>query len=369
METVGRKQFAKMLAERVWEHRFPLQGMFELTPVCNLDCKMCYVHLPEDQAKQRMLTGDQWIALMDEAISAGMLYALLTGGEALTHPDFWRIYDHLKRKGIRIQLKSNGVLLRGETLERLAAMPPDPLDISLYGCNAESYRAVTGQDVFDRVTENIRAARDAGLHVRLMVTPSRAMMPWVEETLRFAKGFGLPVFVNGLLISPRKETGRDMNDFGLSAEESIEIQRKGREILKTDTVLMDEEPIMDTEREEPFPAVGLPCPAGQSQFAVRWYGGMAPCIGFPPNLMESDSRQLGFRTAWEKISMESEKYAIPEDCQECSLNTKCHYCPAFHGEQAIQHQCDKEFCKYAHLREISLKEEINNGRTEREKRV
>ena len=351
MDTVGRKQFARMLAERVWEHRFPLQGMFELTPICNLDCKMCYVHLPEDQAKQRMLTGDQWIALMDEAISAGMLYALLTGGEALTHPDFWQIYDHLKRKGIRIQLKSNGVLLRGETLERLAAMPPDPLDISLYGCNAESYRAVTGQDVFDRVTENIRAVRDAGLHVRLMVTPSRAMMPWVEETLRFAKGFGLPVFVNGLLLPPRKETGKDIDDYGLTVEEYWDIQRKSQQILKVDPVFMDEEPIMKINRE-PFSEKGLRCIAGRFLFVVRWKGQMLPCMGFSEGLMEMDTAPNGFAAAWKKIGEEVDAYEIPKDCLECDLNNVCHYCPSVHGEEAIHHQCNKDFCRYNHMHDI-----------------
>lgn len=351
METVGRKQFAKMLAERVWEHRFPLQGMFELTPVCNLDCKMCYVHLPEDQAKQRMLTGDQWIALMDEAISAGMLYALLTGGEALTHPDFWRIYDHLKHKGIRIQLKSNGVLLRGETLERLAAMPPDPLDISLYGCNAESYRAVTGQDVFDRVTENIRAARDAGLHVRLMVTPSRAMMPWVEETLRFAKGFGLPVYVNGALTQARKETGRDIEDYGLTIEENWGVLLKSREILGTDPVIMDDEPVGKATQTRSRSPKGLSCSAGRSMFTIRWQGKMVPCLSIADGLMEADTGVLGFDGAWQRIGEEVESYEIPKDCLMCDLKKICHYCPAVHGEKAIQHLCDPNYCKYAHLRE------------------
>ena len=27
----------------------PLMGSFELTPLCNLDCKMCYVHLTHNQ--------------------------------------------------------------------------------------------------------------------------------------------------------------------------------------------------------------------------------------------------------------------------------------------------------------------------------
>lgn len=31
------------------EQGVPLMGHFELTPYCNLDCKMCYVHMCPDQ--------------------------------------------------------------------------------------------------------------------------------------------------------------------------------------------------------------------------------------------------------------------------------------------------------------------------------
>lgn len=352
MEILHRDKATKMLAERAWEHRIPLQGVFELTPLCNLDCNMCYVHMPEAAARQRMLTGDQWITLMDEAISAGLLYALLTGGEALTHPDFWRIYDHLLRNGIRVQLKSNGVLICGENLERLTRLPPNPLDISLYGCNAESYRAVTGQDVFDRVTRNIRAARDAGIHIRIMVTPSRAMMPWLEDTIRFAKEFGVTVRVNGLLVPPRKETGRDLDTFGLTTEEYLEVQRKSLQILQETTALMDEETIGKVGQIRPASERGLTCLAGHNMFAVRWQGQMVPCMGFAEKLMEADPFKLGFAEAWKQIGEEVEAYEIPQDCLMCDLKGKCHYCPSLHGEKALDHLCDKDFCRFEHLREI-----------------
>ena len=41
------------------------------------------------------LPGNVWISLMDEAVKNGMMKAQLTGGEAMLHPDFDRIYLHL----------------------------------------------------------------------------------------------------------------------------------------------------------------------------------------------------------------------------------------------------------------------------------
>lgn len=348
MDVVSHKQFRQMLADHAREHRIPLQGAFELTPVCNLDCKMCYVHLPEAAVKGRILSGDEWIALMDEAISAGMIYALLTGGEALTHPDFWKIYRHLNQKGIRIQLKTNGVLLCGENLKRLREMPPDAVDISLYGCNGEAYKAVTGQDVFEKVTENIRTMQEAGIPIRIMVTPNRAMMPWVEDTIRLANSYGVQVRVNGILIQPQKETRRNLEESALSVEEYWQISQMTRKILQMDVSLMDEEPTEKPIRSA-FSKIGLACTAGKSTFMVRWKGYMAPCLAFPEGIFEQDIRNLGFMEAWKRMSGEVETYEIPEECNTCDLKEKCSYCPSTHGIYAGKHQCNHEFCRYKHL--------------------
>lgn len=39
----------------------PISGSFELTPLCNLDCKMYYVHLNKEQMQGKdLLTTEQW---------------------------------------------------------------------------------------------------------------------------------------------------------------------------------------------------------------------------------------------------------------------------------------------------------------------
>ncbi len=41
--------FAAFLAEKARRMNIPLYGQFELTPLCNLSCWMCYVHRTETQ--------------------------------------------------------------------------------------------------------------------------------------------------------------------------------------------------------------------------------------------------------------------------------------------------------------------------------
>lgn len=61
----------------------PLNGTFELTPCCNMACKMCYVRLtkPEQEAIAPLRTAQEWLELGRAAKDAGMIYLLLTGGE------------------------------------------------------------------------------------------------------------------------------------------------------------------------------------------------------------------------------------------------------------------------------------------------
>lgn len=61
-------------------------GGFELTPLCNFDCKMCYVHLTKGQmvSESKLLTTRQWIDIMEQAVDAGIMHADLTGGECLS---------------------------------------------------------------------------------------------------------------------------------------------------------------------------------------------------------------------------------------------------------------------------------------------
>ena len=73
----------------------PIGGNFELTARCNFNCPMCYVHLSSEdiQARGKELSAAQWISIAEQAKNAGMMFALLTGGEPFVRKDFFEIYD------------------------------------------------------------------------------------------------------------------------------------------------------------------------------------------------------------------------------------------------------------------------------------
>ena len=113
----------------------PLSGTFELTPVCNMDCKMCYVRLSAKQQRSigPLADADRWLSLARDAQKAGMLYLLLTGGEPFLHPQFRQILEGLHKMGFIISINSNGTLIDENVVEWLKQCPPGRINISLYG--------------------------------------------------------------------------------------------------------------------------------------------------------------------------------------------------------------------------------------------
>ena len=117
----------KMLFQKSSIKKIPLSGTFELSPMCNFDCRMCYVRKSPEEVKchnRKMLNLEQWKKIADQAENAGMLYLLLTGGEPFLWPDFWELYMYLSKKGFLISINSNGSLIDEGVIEQLKERPP-----------------------------------------------------------------------------------------------------------------------------------------------------------------------------------------------------------------------------------------------------
>ena len=68
----------------------PISGTFELTPRCNLSCRMCYIRMTPEEMKPygRESTAQEGISLGEQATQCGMRFLLLTGGEPMLRPEF-----------------------------------------------------------------------------------------------------------------------------------------------------------------------------------------------------------------------------------------------------------------------------------------
>ena len=105
-------EYKKQIIKDAKQTKSPVIGQFELTPRCNLDCKMCYVHNQDSNklAKQELST-EKWKEIFDQAFDAGLMFATLTGGECTLRNDFKELYLYLWYKGVSITVLTNGTLI------------------------------------------------------------------------------------------------------------------------------------------------------------------------------------------------------------------------------------------------------------------
>ena len=323
----------------------PLHGIFELTPLCNLDCKMCYVHLSNKRFnEENLLSVEVWKKLMLQAHKAGMMNATLTGGECLTYPEFDELYLFLRDKGIVLSVLTNGLLVDEKRINFFKRYPPGLIQISLYGSSDEAYERVTGHRVFNTVYHNIQMLRDANIRVTLMLTPSIFMVNDIRPLVEVAHSLNITYNINSSLVTPREDTGRTLED--LSLDQYLEIYRIRNELnnISTSPIALNELP---EENHGGKPAIGLQCGGGRSSFVIKYDGYMSPC----PSLSEISSNSLinGFEYAWKEINRLANNYPIPQECVGCVYHDSCITCPAIHKNTNQIGHCDSRICERTKL--------------------
>ena len=80
------KEYLDYLFLKQKERVMPFSITFELTPLCNFRCPMCYIRLDRDQVSEAgsMLSAAEWIGIAKQAREAGVYKITFTGGEAFS---------------------------------------------------------------------------------------------------------------------------------------------------------------------------------------------------------------------------------------------------------------------------------------------
>lgn len=319
----------------------PLNGTFELTPCCNMTCKMCYVRKTkqEQEAIAPLRTAEEWLRLGRTARDAGMLYLLVTGGEPFLRPDLPEILSGLHAMGLVIAINSNGTLIDERTVEWLKKCPPARINITLYGASDETYgRLCNNPRGFTQVMRGIRLLKEAGIAVKLncSVTPDNAAD--LEQMFAFAEREQLILQATCYMFPPlRRDTsmvGRnDRFTPGEAAHQNARIvclswgrERFLKEMEAGETRL----PPMDSGEDCPdvqTEGLGMRCRAGRCSFWVTWDGRLLPCGMFPgedaPNVFEQD-----FLEQWQRIREQVAAIRLPAGCTACELRDSCKACAA-----------------------------------------
>lgn len=327
-------EIRRIITRRCARQNIPVSGTFELTPRCNLRCKMCYVRLTPAQMTPigRELTASQWVELARQAKDAGLMFLLLTGGEPTLRADFPEIYEQLAAMGLSISINTNGTLLTPRIRELWHRLPPAYVNVTLYGTSREDYAALCGEpDAFDRVVEGLNWLRKEGILIHLNTTMTPENREKWEELEQFAKDMELELRMTVYCFPPiRRSVCGDRAEFSrLTPEQAAELTvrdllfRDGMDALKRRAANLSAPPQADCELE-----IGelMQCMAGRAQFWMTWDGRMTPCGMLP--VPQTRPLELGFPEAWDELNRAVCRIRLCPDCVSCPEQKTCLNCAA-----------------------------------------
>lgn len=324
----------KLICIRAAEQKIPINGIIELTPLCNMDCDMCYVRLSREEMekKGRLRTAAEWLEMGRQMQSEGVIFLLLTGGEPLTYPDFKEVYLGLKEMGMIITINTNGTLIDESWAEFFAENKPRRINITLYGANEETYKNLCHySDGFSKTLRSISLLKKYGVDVKINGSLTRSNLGDRDKLIDLAKSLDVTCKIDTYMYPCTRERNKPFNQQSrLTAEEAAynrvmimkqylgenNFKKKAQNMIAT---------VMNTKNTDAF-LQNISCRAGSSSFVINWQGEMRPCI-----MLTSPSVpvfEMNFNKAWNKLVNETTKIMLSPKCASCFLREVCQTCAA-----------------------------------------
>lgn len=330
----------------------PINGSFELLPLCNLNCKMCYVRLSrEEMEKQGTLrTADEWLSIAEQMQKAGTLFLLLTGGEPLIYPDFKKLYLGLKKLGFIITINTNGTLLNEEWADFFAENKPRRINITLYGSDDNAYKNLCNYPGgFEKTMNALKLLKERDVPAKISFSVTRANVAYLENIYRIGNELDVLVETNCYMMPALKE--RNLPISKQSRLEPEQAAAKRLEIMRYDrTPEMAYEYIdavlKQTEETDITHPDGISCLAGNCGFTINWKGEMKPCVTFDEPAVSVF--EVGFEEAWRQISQRTKEFRLNPKCVNCNLRVVCPTCVASAFLETGSYDGVPEYlCRYA----------------------
>ena len=358
--------------------RIPLNVTMELSPVCNFQCKMCYVRKTEAQIRKEgktIRTWEQWLELAKELREAGTLFILLTGGEPFLYPHFKELYLELHRMGFLIMINTNGTMIDEDTLDWLKDAAPYRINLTLYGGSRETYGRICGNSAgYDKAMFALRSLKKLGISTAINASMIPENADDLETIMSVGRELDITTRVSTYMFPPVRRDAEE-TDSRFTPEESADM------FMRKALFSLDEAgrleffrghfcPIEPKEEEswgdhkEEF----MKCRAGRSSFWISWDGTMCACglMPFPKTFDAFDGKMLEH---WYELTDAVRVEPVLSACAGCEMRRVCRPCAAtVYAESGkidgrVPYLCQLAQCTTERIQNY-LKEHDNEGSEE-----
>jgi radical SAM protein with 4Fe4S-binding SPASM domain len=341
---IGEESIFDRLISNTREKALPFSIVWELTYRCNLRCRHCYLlgqredELPISKIKE----------VADELAKAGTLFLTLTGGEPLIRSDFFEIANYLKKRHFAITIFTNGTLIDQKLADKIAALTPWSVEISIYGAKAETHdRITTVPGSFKKSLTGAKLLKERGVHTVLKTL-------WMKENINEVQGILDLVakldtgFRGSVIISQRNNGDKSPLYLRLSDEELFSLFKITKPSKEEPFCQKEPSPAPDEE----YISTTHPCGAGTNSARISPSGFVYPCAQFLTKA--GDLKESSFADIWASAPIFKKLRAIHFsdliECRSCPYFLQCLRCPALaeleNGSFLFPHQ---EACRIAKI--------------------
>jgi len=359
VSSISLPEFA--LWDKVRAKRVPGTFSMEITARCNNNCRHCYINLPagDKVAKEEEMSFQQIKDIVDEAVSLGAIWCLVTGGEPFLRDDFSDIYLYLKRKGLLLTIFTNATIITEDHIKLFKKYPPRDIEVSVYGVTEETYERVTRRrGSFASFMKGLDLLLDSGVKVRLKAMILRSNAHEMPEIARFCRQKTKDFFRFDPFLHLRYDgdpvRNEEIKSERLSPEEIVILEQSDPERHQALEQACDKRIVPEaanTTDDRVFY-----CGAGMSSFHVSYNGIFRLCASLCHPDCVYDLSKGSLIDAWRNFvprvrNMRSNRKEFAENCRICELINLCFWCPAHaHLETGKLDTMVDYFCQVAHTR-------------------
>ncbi len=319
------KEYLRQFRKKVADQRIPLSGSIELTRRCNMRCIHCYLGFksPHQNSFEKELNTRQWIGIIDDIVRGGCLYLLITGGEPFLRNDFAKIYRKAKTIGLIVTVFSNGTTINRSIVDLFRELPPQSVEISLYGATEATYEKITGvKGSYKKCRDGIETLIGHGIRVKLKTVLMTANRHEFHDIENIAKTYQAD-FRFDPAIFPCFDGDPTPLEMRVEPKEIVEKEFSNKDRLEQWSNYFER--VKGRYSQHSL----YTCGAGRSMFHINSSGMLQPCLmvsSLAYDLITGD-----FRTGWKNAMGQLSKAKANRDhtCDLCDKLPLCGYCPAF----------------------------------------
>ncbi len=327
--------------------QLPVISEVALTYRCNLACAFCYAGcaasgLPAGWSEERTMTDAQVCQVLDRIRHEGHCPSVsFTGGEPTTRKGLPRFVRHAKGLGMKVNLISNGQLLRRRLVAELADAGLDSAQLSLEGHDAATHDGlVSRKGAFDRLWGAAGRLKARGIRVHTNTTMNRRNLPHLEDLVDLVADRGHDRMTMNLVIPCGTAAGASDDDLLIPYSEAGAHVLRARERATARGI--------DFIWYSPIPAClfntvahGLGnqgCAAADGLLHVNPAGDVLPCSSFQHGESLGNLLHQSFDEIWQSRAARffRSKEMMPPACHSCPNAEFCQgACPLYWREVGL----------------------------------